>query len=76
MVGCLDIKNPHFPSQIIGVLRPRVALMEDLMPFLPSSGDLGDFASFVTHMKAIALVCVFSYLQTSVNRLSTSQSGA
>ena len=33
---------------------------EELIP--PSSGDLGDFASFVAHMKTIAIVHVFSPL--------------
>ena len=59
MAGCLDTNRPHFLSQITGASRcPRVTveLTEEL---IPSSGDLGDFASFVAHMKKIAIVRVF-----------------
>ena len=35
-----------------------------------SSGDFGDFASFVAHMKKIAIVRVFSLICLNTNVLS------
>ena len=52
MVGSWDIRRHRSQNQTIGMF--RLKLWRDEEPFF--SGDFGDFASFVTHMKELAIV--------------------
>lgn len=55
MGGCSVTRNPRSPSPIIGEYASQVIDVQVLM-FVRISGDFGDFASFVAHMKEIAIV--------------------
>ena len=56
----LGHQKNSFPEPNYRYVEVHVETIGDVItPFLCSSGDLGDFASFVTHMKAIAIVRVF-----------------
>ena len=82
MVGSSDTRKPRSLNPITGVLTffleasPRcenvnsngvVAFLFALLVSL--SGDFGDFSSFVTHMKQIAIVRVVSFCVASVGFL-------
>ena len=56
LLGHQKTSFPEPNYRCVEVSQVTVEITEEL---IPSSGDLGDFASFVAHMKTIAIVRVF-----------------
>ena len=54
----LGHQKSSFPEPNYRCVEPSGWNKIDSEELIPSSGDLGDFASFVAHMKTIAIVCV------------------